>query len=86
VRAYQIVLHEEAWAALASVSRPKQKRILRLLEQLQSDPFRQGEFQERDAAGRGNEVTLLEEWMVTFWSDHAAKEIRVLRLEHAAED
>ena len=86
MRAYKIVLHDEAWRALAASARPKQRRLLRLLEELQGDPFRAGDFQENDADGRANEVWLVENWLVTFWCDHAACEIRVARLEKADED
>lgn len=86
MRAYEIVLHEEAWGALAASTRPKQRCLVRLLEELQADPFRAGDFREKDAEGRANEVWLVDDWLVTYWSDHAARQIRVVRLEKADED
>jgi len=86
VRAYEIVLHEEALAMLAGGTRPTQRRLLRLLDDLKTNPFRRGDFQESDADGRLNEVLLVDDWLVTFWSDHAAREMRIVRLEKANED
>jgi hypothetical protein len=81
-----MVLHEEAWGALAASARLRQRRLLRLLDELRGDPFRSGDFREVDAYGRANEVLLVDEWLVTFWCDHAAREIRIVRLEKADED
>ena len=86
MRAYEIVLHEEALAMLAGGTRPTQRRLLRLLDDLKTNPFRRGDFQESDADGRLNEVLLVDDWLVTFWSDHAAREMRIVRLEKANED
>jgi len=40
-------------------------------------------FSKRDRTGRTNEVLLLGEWLVTFWSDHAACEILTVNPERA---
>lgn len=55
--------------------------MLGLLDAVKADPFRQGEFRQLYATGRSNEVLLLDEWLVTFWSDHAGCEIHVVNLE-----
>ena len=81
MRAYEIVLHERAWESLAGVSSPEKRRVLAVLDRLKADPFRVGDFREPDATGRPNEVWLVEDWLVTYWNDRAASEIRVLDLE-----
>jgi len=81
VRAYEIVLHEEAWSALAAASNIEQRRLLAYMNELRADPFCLGDFRETDSKGRANEVQLVGEWLVTFWSDHAVREVRVVRLE-----
>jgi hypothetical protein len=37
-----MVLHEEAWTALAASTPAKQRRILQALELLKNDPFKAG--------------------------------------------
>ncbi len=44
-------------------------------------PFRKGDFQQSDTTGRVNEVVLLGDWLVTYWSDHAVAQIHVVNLE-----
>ena len=81
MRAYEVILHERAWAALAATKGAERRRVIALLDQLKATPFRSGDFRQRDETGRINEVLLLDDWLVTFWSDHAVSEIRVVNLE-----
>jgi hypothetical protein len=48
---------------------------------VKATPFRAGDLQERDAQGRVHEVLVVGEWLVTYWLDHAVRELRVVRLE-----
>jgi hypothetical protein len=54
-----------------------------ILDELKCTPFRRGDLQEQDSRGRDNEVFIAGDWLVTFWVDHAAREIRIVRLESA---
>lgn len=81
MRPYEVILHQRAWAALAATKGATRRRLLALLDVVKSGPFRSGDFQQRDASGRRNEVLLLGDWLVTFWSDHAVCEIHVVNLE-----
>jgi len=38
-------------------------------------------LQEQDAQGRENEIMVVCDWWVTFWVEHAVREIRVVRLK-----
>ncbi len=79
--AYEVILHERAWATLAATRGANRRRLLVLLDGVKAAPFGKGDFQQLDATGRSNEVLLLGEWLVTFWSDHAVCEIHVVNLE-----
>jgi hypothetical protein len=83
VRAFELILHEQAWAALSAADVPGRRRALAVLDEIKAAPLRQGDFRQRDATGRVNEVVLIGEWLATFWVDHAATEIRVVALERA---
>lgn len=52
------------------------------MEALKKDPFCVGDFQEPDTQDRINEVTLIADWLITYWSDHAAREIRIIKIEY----
>ncbi|MBL9200869.1 MAG: hypothetical protein JNL39_10200 [Opitutaceae bacterium] len=81
MRPYEVILHERAWEALATSKGAIRERLLASLDRVKAGPFRTGDFQQRDANGRINEVFLQDDWLVTFWSDHAACEIHVVNLE-----
>lgn len=55
----------------------KRQRLLAALESLARNPFSPADYQELDADGRTNEVILEDEFLITYWLDHAVKEIRV---------
>lgn len=66
---------------LATAARSEQRKLAVILDDVKAAPFRPGDLQERDAQGRVNEVLVVGEWLVTYWPDHAARELRVVRLE-----
>ncbi len=57
--AYEVILHEQAWQVLATLQGGPRRRLLAILDQIASDPFRFGDLQQGDPTGRINEVTLL---------------------------
>jgi hypothetical protein len=81
VDAYALVLNETAAMTFATATRAEQRQLAVILDQLKRAPFRAGDYRQKDETGRMNEVVLLEDWLVTFWSDHAVQEIRVANLE-----
>ena len=65
----------------ATAARSEQRRMAVVLEQMKAAPMRRGDLQERDAQGRDNEILVVGDWVVTYWPDHATREICVVRLE-----
>ena len=80
--AYELVLSEAAAEVLVRASRSVQRRLAVVLDEVKGEPFRPGDLRERDAQGRLNEVLVVGDWLVTYWPDHAVRELRVVRLEH----
>lgn len=77
-----MVLNQEAVIRLVGASRREKRMLADTMETLKADPFCVGDFQERDTQDRVNEVTLVGELLNTHWSDHAAREIRIIKIEH----
>jgi hypothetical protein len=71
--------------ALVVASRSDQRRLALILDAVKAAPFRSGDFRERDFQGRVNEVLLVDDWLVTYWPDHAVREVRIVRLERVEE-
>ncbi len=78
---YELVLSEAAAMTLATASRPAQRKLAVILDEVKAGPFRPGDLQEHDTQGRVNEVLVVGDWLVTYWPDHAGRELRVVRLE-----
>ena len=83
--AYEVILHAQAWHVLAAAKGADRLELLHIIDQIAANPFRAGDLQQIDSGGRTNEVVLLGGWLVTFWADHAVREIRVVALERADE-
>jgi hypothetical protein len=47
---------------------------------LREDPFRKGDYSERDEIGREIEVVVVGRFAVLFWADHPVKEIKIVEL------
>jgi hypothetical protein len=60
--------------------------ILSFLESLSSDPFRRGDYEEHDDVGRPVQIKIIGNFALTYWTDHAVKEVKVTRVERADRD
>lgn len=48
---------------------------------LAKHPLTEGDFEERTPGGRIVQVKVFENLIVTYWADHAVRELRILRCE-----
>lgn len=78
---FDVVLRRGAAQAAGNLARRQRHAIEAFLDHLASHPATPGDFQERDATGRMHQSTLIEEAVVTWWVDDAAREIRVVEIE-----
>ena len=63
----------------------ERKLILGWLDRLAADPFQEGDFQETDNAGRIVQVKIIGQQALTFWADHAIKEVKVTQIARAGD-
>ncbi len=64
--------------------RPSQRqKILAFLEDLAHDPNRKGDYEEKDEVGREVQIKIVGDFALTFWADHAVKEVKITRVEKA---
>ena len=47
---------------------------------LAGNPFGEGDYVTKDQAGRTLQNLLIEDWVVTYWADHAVKELRITEI------
>jgi hypothetical protein len=82
---YSIYLRNEAFDFLTRQPRIRREAVLRHLEILGSDPFRVGDYEERDADGRMIQVVLVRGAAILYWADHPVREVKVVAVRGADE-
>ena len=63
--------------------RSERDKILSFLESLSNDPFKLGDYEERDDIGHSVQIKIIGDHALTYWADHAVKEVKVVRFEKA---
>jgi hypothetical protein len=54
------------------------RMIISQIEKLANVPHTNGDFEVIDSTGRKNQVQVLHGYAITFWADHAVKELRIV--------
>lgn len=80
---FEPVLSAKAVGFLYSLSKSKQRRLIYLIFRIADYPTQLGDYQSPDDAGREVQHLLIGDLIVSFWADHAAKEIRITEIEEA---
>ena len=80
--AYGYALGDEAVHVFTSLPVRPRTRLLRAFDSLARQPNQPGDYQEAGASDRLYQVTLVDDLLLTWWVDHAAKEVRIVRIEH----
>ena len=57
--------------------------ILSFIEHLTNNPESAGDFTDRDDAGRFVQIKILGGYAITYWADHAVREVKVTKIEKA---
>lgn len=78
---YEFWLSPEASRSLLGSERRIRLKLEQVLERLSNTPFAPPDFKERSPAGRVYDVKCFDDIIVTYWIDHAVKEVRIIRLE-----
>jgi hypothetical protein len=74
---YSYALSEQACEFAFRLPRAEQRRLARSFRLLASLPLQTGDYTTTDDAGRVLQNILIDDWVVTYWADHAMKELRV---------
>ena len=61
-------------------AKQKQRKVIDLAERIVASPEFISDYQTTDAKGRPIENLLLEEFLFTYWIDHASKEVQITEI------
>jgi hypothetical protein len=75
--AYTYVLAETASEYAFRLPPAEQARLARILRLLATTPNRSGDYRTTAQDGRVLQNLLLDDWVITYWADHAVKELRI---------
>ena len=80
---YEVYLRTEVFEFLRHRRIDERNRLLGLLHELGGDPYRRGDFAERDLSGRDVQVLIFQRYAISYWADHAVKELKVIDIRYA---
>jgi len=80
---YRLYLRFEAVEILRSLRGAQRLAIIAFVDSLKSDPNSRGDYSEADETGREVEIKVVGGVAITFWPDHAAKEVKVVDVRRA---
>jgi len=82
MRRYSVFIHE---AVLSSAPKAgaQHRLVMDFIRSLAEDPYHEGDFRDRDEVGRPLEVKIVGRYAITYWADHAVKEVKVLHIQLA---
>jgi hypothetical protein len=79
---YTYSVDDAVLRAFAASSKSQRERLLRIFDQLSDNPFLEGDATQLDHDGRSCHVKRFGEWTVIYWSEHLAKRVHIIALEH----
>jgi hypothetical protein len=80
---YEVYLRREVFEFLRECRRDERDQLFTQLRALGRDPYRRGDFTERDRSGRDIEVSIFRRFAILYWADHAVKEMKVTDVRFA---
>jgi hypothetical protein len=82
MRPYQVYINQEALVS-APRSGAQRKAVMAFIRSLADEPYRSGDFAERDEVGRAVQVKIVGRFAVTYWADHPVLEVKVTHIKPA---
>ena len=79
---YSFSVSREVLGQFASLPGRQRSRLLQAFEALAETPFLPNDARQSDLSGRPLSVRRFGEWTLTWWVDHAAKQVHILAMEH----
>lgn len=81
---YTPVFTVEVAEFILGLPKSRQRRAVRLARQLAANPFIRSDYSIPDDDGHTQEHLLIEDFVFTYWLDHAVREVRITDIEDAS--
>lgn len=83
MKRFEVLLTLRAINFLKQCKKPDRERIENRIALLQTDYHSLSEFEETDANGRLNDVTIVQQYAIHYWIDPADEHVKVLDIRNA---
>lgn len=83
MRHYSIFLKSDCVEFLRSVRRPLRQELASFINRLAHEPNLQGDYEDSDDSGRQIEIKVVRKYTVSFWADHAVREVKIVDIRKA---
>jgi hypothetical protein len=80
---FEPVLSSKAIGFIYSLRKPKQRKLIDLIYRIAGVPSQIGDYESRDDTGREVQHIKIGDLIISFWADHAVKELRIVDIEEA---
>lgn len=77
---YDVIAPISKMAAFHSARKSERKQLIEFFEQLAKHPATESTWTVKDSAGRVNFQAQAGRFLVTYWPDHAAREVRIVKI------
>ena len=77
---YEIFIKRSVHENLKKLKGSKKRAIEKFIDYLFDNPFEAGDFSESDEIGRQIYCKIIKDYAITYYPDHAVKEIKVIEL------
>lgn len=81
--AFEPILSSKAIGFIYSQRKAKQRKLIGLLFRIAAVPSQIGDYESRDDTGRDVQHLRIGDLIISFWADHAVKELRIVDIEEA---
>ena len=78
---YRPIFSDSAVEFFVILPRRRQRRLLARAQELGSDPFLIPDFKRIDEEGREISHVLIDDFLFSFWPDHAVKVVMIVEIE-----
>ena len=80
---YRYALDCEVAEDILELSSKQRRRFMQAFRQIAADPSQTGEQTFKDSVGRDIQKKKFDRWPISFCTDHAVKEVRIVGLQRA---
>ena len=78
---YRYTVDDAVLQVFAEAKKRHRDELLRIFTRLATDPYIEGDSEQRDSTGRHCQVKRFGAWLVTYWPEHLANQVHIIDVQ-----